>query len=71
MLSPIRKSYACNNSCHTEIAPLFSSLYNSVANQAPLQALLRRSDFMGRIAKWGASLGAFNIQYRPRASIKG
>ena len=37
----------------------------------PLQALLKRSDFMGRIAKWGASLGAFNIQYQPRASIKG
>ena len=31
----------------------------------PLQALLKRSDFMGRIAKWGASLGAFDIQYKP------
>ena len=36
----------------------------------PLEALLRRSNFTGRIAKWGASLGAFNIQYRPRTSIK-
>ena len=31
----------------------------------PLQMLLRRLDFKGRIAKWGASLGAFDIQYRP------
>lgn len=31
----------------------------------PLQAFLKRSNFMGRIAKWGASLGAFVIQYRP------
>lgn len=26
---------------------------------------------MGRIAKWGASSGDFDIQYRPRTSIKG
>lgn len=31
----------------------------------PLQALLRKSIFSGRIAKRGASLGAFDIQYRP------
>lgn len=27
----------------------------------PSQALLKRSDFTGRIAKWGASLRAFDI----------
>ena len=37
----------------------------------PLQALLRRLDFMGRIAKWRASLGAFDIQYRSHTFIKG
>ena len=37
----------------------------------PLQALLRRSNFMGRIAKWGASLEAFGIQYKPQTSIMG
>ena len=42
-----------------------------VLTEHPVQALLRRSDFTGRIAKWGASLGAFDIQYRPRTSIKG
>ena len=31
----------------------------------PLQALLRRSDFMRRIAKWEDFLGAFDIQNRP------
>ncbi|XP_075669811.1 uncharacterized protein LOC142639535 [Castanea sativa] len=30
-----------------------------------------RSDFTGRIAKWGASLGAFDLQCKPRTSIKG
>ena len=37
----------------------------------PLQSLLRRSDFTGRIAKWGTRLGAFNIRYKLRNSIKG
>ena len=37
----------------------------------PLQSLLKRSDFMGRIAKWGTRLGSFNIRYRPRSSVKG
>ncbi|XP_023914564.1 uncharacterized protein LOC112026112 [Quercus suber] len=42
-----------------------------VLTEYPLQSLLRRSDFMGRIAKWGTRLGSFDIQYRPRHSVKG
>ncbi|XP_075655097.1 uncharacterized protein LOC142625301 [Castanea sativa] len=37
----------------------------------PLQSLLRRSDFMGRIAKWGTRLDSFDIRYKPRNSVKG
>ena len=37
----------------------------------PLQSLLRRSDFMGRIPKWRTRLGSFDIQYRLRSSVKG
>ncbi|XP_075640288.1 uncharacterized protein LOC142612042 [Castanea sativa] len=37
----------------------------------PLQSLLRRSDFKGRIAKWGTRLGSFDIRYMPRNSMKG
>ena len=36
-----------------------------VLTEHPLQALLRRSDFMGMIAKWGAFVGAFDLQYKP------
>ena len=36
----------------------------------PLQSLLKRSDFMGRIAKWGTRLSSFDIRYRPRSSVK-
>ena len=37
----------------------------------PLQSLLKRFDFTGWIAKWGTRLGAFNIRYKPRNSMKG
>ena len=36
----------------------------------PLQSLLKRSDFMGRIAKWRTRLSSFDIRYRPRSSVK-
>lgn len=42
-----------------------------VLTEYSLQALLRRSDFTGRIVKWDARLGVFDIRYRPRNSIKG
>ena len=39
--------------------------------QLPLKAILRSADYTGRIAKWGTILGAFDIKYMPRTSIKG
>ena len=36
-----------------------------------MQSLLKRSDFTGRIAKWGTRLGSFDIWYRPRNTVKG
>ena len=39
--------------------------------QLPLKSILRSVDYIGRIAKWGMILGAFNIKYMPRTSIKG
>ncbi|XP_050280675.1 uncharacterized protein LOC126721668 [Quercus robur] len=42
-----------------------------VLTEYPLQSLLKRSDFTGRIAKWGTQLGSFDIRYRPRSSVKG
>ena len=37
----------------------------------PLQSLLKRSNFTGRIAKWGTRLGSFNIRNRLGSSMKG
>ena len=33
--------------------------------------MLRSADYTGRVAKWGTILGAFDIKYMPRTSIKG
>ena len=42
-----------------------------VLTQLPLKSVLRSADYTGRVAKWGTILGAFNIKYMPRTSIKG
>ena len=42
-----------------------------VLTQLPLKAILRSANYTGRIAKWGTILGAFDIKYMPRTSIKG
>ena len=42
-----------------------------ILTQLPLKSILRSADYTGRIAKWGTILGAFDIKYMPRTSIKG
>ena len=39
--------------------------------QLPLKTILRSANYTGRIAKWGTILGAFDIKYMPRTSVKG
>ena len=38
--------------------------------QLPLKTILRSADYIGRVAKWGTILGAFDIKYMPCTSIK-
>ena len=42
-----------------------------ILTQLPLKSVLRSADYTGRVAKWGTILGAFDIKYMPRTSIKG
>ena len=42
-----------------------------VLTQLPLKSVLQTADYTGRIALWNTILGAFNIKYMPRTSIKG
>ena len=42
-----------------------------VLNQLQLKSILRSADYTGRITKWVTILGAFDIKYMPRTSVKG
>ena len=42
-----------------------------VLTQLLLQALLRKSDYTGKIAKWGTMLRALDVKYMPCTAIKG
>ena len=42
-----------------------------VLTQLPLQVVLRKSDYFGRVVQWGTMLGAFDIKYQSRTLIKG
>ena len=42
-----------------------------VLTQLPLKVVLKSANYTGRIAKWGTILGAFDIKYMPRTSVKG
>ena len=42
-----------------------------VLTQLPLKAVLQSANYTGRIVKWGTILGAFDIKYMPRTSVKG
>ena len=42
-----------------------------VLTKYPLQSLLNRFDFTGRIAEWGTRLCSFDIRYKPRSLVKG
>ena len=42
-----------------------------ILTQLSLKSILRSADYTGRISKWGTILGAFDIRYMPRTSMKG
>ena len=42
-----------------------------VLTQLPLKSVLRSTNYSRRITKWGTILGALDIKYMPRTSIKG
>ena len=42
-----------------------------VLTQLPFKSVLRSANYTGRVAKWGTILGAFDIKYMSRTSIKG
>jgi ribonuclease HI len=49
----------------------FQSNKVTVLSDLPLKMLLQRSDFSGRITKWGVYLGSLGVEYKPQTAIKG
>ena len=49
----------------------FQSSTVTVLTDLPLKMLLQRSDFSGRITKWGVHLGSLSVEYKPQTAIKG
>ena len=41
-----------------------------ILTQLPFKVLLRSTDYTGWVSKWGTILGAFDIKYMPRTSVK-
>ena len=54
-----------------KLSHYFQSHTVVVLTQLSFRSLLRRADYTRRIAKWGTTLGAFDIKYMPRTSTKG
>ena len=42
----------------------------TVVSKAPLGYIIKNVDAIGRVAKWGIELAAFDIKYQPRTAIK-
>ncbi|KAK3035690.1 hypothetical protein RJ639_032562 [Escallonia herrerae] len=51
--------------------PYFQSYTIVVLTDKPLRRILHKPDLSGRLVPWSVELGEFDIQYRPRPSIKG
>ncbi|XP_030930756.1 uncharacterized protein LOC115956557 [Quercus lobata] len=57
--------------CATRKLPHYFQTHTVVIlTQLPLKSVLRTADYTGRIAIWSIILGAFDIKYMPRTSIK-
>ena len=54
-----------------KLSHYFQSHTIVVLTQFPLKSLLQNTDYAERIAKCSTILGAFDIKYMPRTSIKG
>lgn len=54
-----------------KISYYFQAYTIIVLTELLLQALLRKSNFTGRVAKWRTILGYFDIKYLPYTATKG
>ena len=67
---PLEKTILAVVHATSKLPHYFQSHTVVILTQLPLRSLLQSANFIGRIAKWGIILGAFNIMYMHRTSIK-
>ena len=68
---PLEKAILAMVQATRKLPHYFQAQTVVMLTQFPLKSILRNADYTGRIAKWGTILGAFDIKYMPRTSIKG
>ncbi|XP_075662896.1 uncharacterized protein LOC142632352 [Castanea sativa] len=68
---PLEKAILAIVHATRKLPHYFQSHTIVVLTQLPLKLVLRSVHYSGRIAKWGTILGAFDIKYMPRTSVKG
>ena len=69
--SPLEKAILAVVHASQKLPHYFQAHTVVVLTQLPLKSVLRTVDYTGRIALWNTILGAFDIKYIPRTSIKG
>ena len=69
--SPLKKVILAVVHASRKLPHYFQTHTIVVLTQLPLESVLRTADYNGRIALWNMILGAFDIKYMPRTSIKG
>ena len=68
---PLEKAILAVMHATRKLPHYFQSHTVVVLTQLLLRSLFRSADYIGRIVKWGTILGAFDIKYMPRISVKG
>ena len=69
--SPLEKAILAVVHALRKLPHYFQAHTVVVLTQLPLKSILRTTDYTGRIVLWNTILGAFEIKYMPRTSIKG
>ena len=69
--SPLEKAILAVVHASRKLPHYFQAHTVVVLIQLPLKSVLGTADYTGRIALWNTILGAFDIKYMPRTSIKG
>ena len=69
--SPLEKVILAVVHASRKLPHYFQAYTVVVLTQLPLRFVLWIADYTGRIALWNTILGAFDIKYMPRTSVKG